>query len=366
MIGTLEKTVLDCPDPRALAEFYAELLGMQVNEDGGDWVVIGRHPGARDLAFQRAPTWRPPTWPDPAVRQHAHLDIRVADIDEAERAVTALGARRVPGPGETGFRVFLDPVGHPFCLVFGHHPQQPPPAWSKQDEADLRFDWGQPGVAATSPGASTVIIVDVLRFTTAVEAGVRSGGLIYPYRWRDASAATFAMSVGAVLAHEGGPTGPSLSPASLAGLPGGARVVLPSPNGSTCAALAAEAGATVVAGCLRNASAVADWAGRRGGPISVVAAGERWVDGSMRPALEDLIGAGAILAACPGEPSPEARSTIGAFAGMKEGLGEVLGRCASARELSEKGYAADVAYALEIDASDVVPVLRDGAFGRAD
>jgi catechol 2,3-dioxygenase-like lactoylglutathione lyase family enzyme len=45
MIGRLEKTVLDCPDPRALAAFYADVLGMQVNEDSDDWVVIGAAPG---------------------------------------------------------------------------------------------------------------------------------------------------------------------------------------------------------------------------------------------------------------------------------------------------------------------------------
>jgi catechol 2,3-dioxygenase-like lactoylglutathione lyase family enzyme len=54
MIGRLEKVVIDCPEPRALAAFYAELLGMRVNEDSDDWVVIGRVLGARELAFQRA------------------------------------------------------------------------------------------------------------------------------------------------------------------------------------------------------------------------------------------------------------------------------------------------------------------------
>lgn len=119
MIGRLEKTVLDCPDPRTLAAFYADLLGMQVNEDSDDWVVIGSAPGRRELAFQRAPTWVPPEWPDPTRPQQLHLDIRVDDVDEAERAVVALGARRLPAKRETGFRVFSDPVGHPFCLVFG-------------------------------------------------------------------------------------------------------------------------------------------------------------------------------------------------------------------------------------------------------
>lgn len=120
MIGRLEKTVLDCPDPRALAAFYAELLGMRVNEDSGDWVVIGSEPGARQLAFQRDAHWTAPDWPDPQRPQQMHLDVRVDDVDAAERAVLALGATRLPGELEGRFRVFADPVGHPFCLVFGH------------------------------------------------------------------------------------------------------------------------------------------------------------------------------------------------------------------------------------------------------
>jgi catechol 2,3-dioxygenase-like lactoylglutathione lyase family enzyme len=119
VIGRLEKTVLDCPDPRALAAFYAEVLGMRVNQESDDWVVIGLEPGARQLAFQRAVQWSPPTWPAPDTPQRMHLDIRVDDVDAAEHAVVALGARRVPAERETGFRVFVDPVGHPFCLVFG-------------------------------------------------------------------------------------------------------------------------------------------------------------------------------------------------------------------------------------------------------
>ncbi len=119
MIGRLEKTVFDCPDPQGLAAFYAEVLGMRVNEDHGDFVVIGSQPGARQLAFQRSARWIPPRWPDPHGSQQLHLDIRVEDVDVAERAVLALGARRLPAEVESGFRVFADPAGHPFCLVFG-------------------------------------------------------------------------------------------------------------------------------------------------------------------------------------------------------------------------------------------------------
>ena len=120
MIGRLEKTVFDCPDPRALAAFYAEVLGMRVNEDDGDgaWEVIGRDVGWRELAFQRATPYLPPVWPEPGHPQQLHVDIRVDDVDAAERAVVALGASRLHDARDKGFRVFADPAGHPFCLVF--------------------------------------------------------------------------------------------------------------------------------------------------------------------------------------------------------------------------------------------------------
>ncbi len=121
MIGRLEKTVLDCPDPRALAAFYAAVLGMRINEDSDDWVVIGTEPGARQLAFQRVEHWTAPIRGDPHRLQQLHLDIRVDDADAAEQQVLALGARRLPGELEGRYRVFADPVGHPFCLVFGRH-----------------------------------------------------------------------------------------------------------------------------------------------------------------------------------------------------------------------------------------------------
>ncbi|GAA1879450.1 VOC family protein [Lapillicoccus jejuensis] len=120
MGARLEKTVVDCPDPRALAAFYAEVLGMQVNEDSADWVVIGRGPGGRELAFHIAgPGWAPPPWPDDASSLQLHLDLRVDDVETAERQVTSLGATPVTTDDERGYRVYRDPAGHPFCLVFG-------------------------------------------------------------------------------------------------------------------------------------------------------------------------------------------------------------------------------------------------------
>jgi catechol 2,3-dioxygenase-like lactoylglutathione lyase family enzyme len=95
VIGRLEKTVIDCPDPRALAEFYCRVLGMRINEDIDGWVVIGLDSGLRQLAFQRVTEWAPPRWPDPAYPQQLHLDIRVIDADQAEQELVALGATRV-------------------------------------------------------------------------------------------------------------------------------------------------------------------------------------------------------------------------------------------------------------------------------
>ncbi|MDG4792649.1 VOC family protein [Micromonospora sp. WMMD1082] len=122
MIGQLRSTVIDCPDPRALAAFCAELLGLPLVEEdseGDEWVVLGGHPGHQPrLAFQRAPELRAPVWPDPERPQQFHLDVTVDDIDTAEKAALALGARRLPGQGD-GFRVYADPAGHPFCLCWG-------------------------------------------------------------------------------------------------------------------------------------------------------------------------------------------------------------------------------------------------------
>ncbi|MFJ6195560.1 VOC family protein [Micromonospora sp. NPDC092111] len=121
MIGMLRTVVIDCPDPRALAGFYAELLGLPLAEedsDGDEWVVLGGPRGHQPrVAFQQAPDLRPPAWPDPERPQQFHLDLTVTDIEAAEQAALALGARRLPGEGE-GFRVYADPAGHPFCLCW--------------------------------------------------------------------------------------------------------------------------------------------------------------------------------------------------------------------------------------------------------
>ena len=149
----------------------------------------------------------------------------------------------------------------------------------------------------------------------------------------------------------------------------------PRPNGSTISAVLAEAGAEVVAASLRNRAAVAAWlvdwlessSGARAQPaVVVVPAGERWPDDSLRPAVEDLWGAGSVVAALAqrlehrGGPlllSPEAEAAGAAWLAVEDRIGEALHACASGRELVEQGWPDDVAVAAELDASDVVPVL---------
>jgi len=240
----------------------------------------------------------------------------------------------------------------------------------RQDRYLVRCEWGPVGAASVAGDA--VVVVDVLSFTTAVTVLVERGTAVYPAAWDDVRAAELARSYDAALAvarQEMSDDNPwSLSPAALRRAPAPERLVLPSPNGS---AIAAAAPGIVVAGCLRNATAVGRWLTDRGfgrdRSVAVVPAGERWPDGSLRPALEDLLGAGAVLAALdlPGEVlSPEAAAARASYAGLAEqAVGDAVRSCGSGRELVDRGFADDVEVALEVDASDVVPVLVDGCFG---
>ncbi|MFG2120460.1 VOC family protein [Streptomyces sp. NPDC048710] len=113
-LAKLGVVVLDCPDPRALAGFYAGVLGGTV-EGEGDWVDL-KVPGGQALAFQRAPGFVPPQWPAADASQQLHLDLVVEDLDTAEKGVLELGAKPLAEQGGSSFRVYADPAGHPFCL----------------------------------------------------------------------------------------------------------------------------------------------------------------------------------------------------------------------------------------------------------
>jgi hypothetical protein len=119
MIGQLRSVVVDCKDPYSLATFYSGLLGGTLDSEDDTWVVL-TGPDGRRLAFQYSPEHEPPRFPDPRGSQQFHLDVVVDDADVAERKVLELGATRVTDVvGEDQFRVFRDPAGHTFCLVWG-------------------------------------------------------------------------------------------------------------------------------------------------------------------------------------------------------------------------------------------------------
>ncbi|HEX5997720.1 MAG TPA: 2-phosphosulfolactate phosphatase [Jiangellales bacterium] len=239
-----------------------------------------------------------------------------------------------------------------------------------QDGFRVRCDWGPVGADAVSPGAVVLAVVDVLSFTTALSVAVDRGISVLPCRWRDERAAVIAEQYEAMLAvgrSQVGPQSPvSLSPATIAAVPGVRRLVLPSPNGSTIAQRMATSGATVIGVSLRNAAAAAVWTARQidgDGVVAVVAAGERWrADDSLRPAVEDLWGAGMYIAGLVDAGidglSPEAEGAMAAYLSVAPRIAEKLSECASGRELIGHGYPQDVEVAAEVGVSDVVPVLH--------
>ncbi|QGN33236.1 2-phosphosulfolactate phosphatase [Microlunatus sp. Gsoil 973] len=248
-----------------------------------------------------------------------------------------------------------------------------------QRDFTVRFDWGPVGAEAMA--ADVAVVVDVLSFSTSVTIAVERGMRVFPYPWRGPRAEAFAAEHGAVLAmgrleasRSPDLLAPSLSPVALQMCRFVPRVVLPSPNGSSIAELLRAGGSIVAAGCLRNAHAIAEWLAptiNAGRSVGVVAAGERWGgDDSLRPALEDHLGAGAILSELVelgfgDRMSPEAAAAAQLFDAASERLADRLHQCVGGRELIEAGFGTDVDVAAELNVSGSVPVLIDGAFRRA-
>ncbi|PKQ33003.1 MAG: glyoxalase [Actinobacteria bacterium HGW-Actinobacteria-2] len=116
-IGRWPIMVIDCPDPHTLALFYSAVTGWPViGEEDSEWVQLDSS-HTSTIGFQRVNGYRAPQWPGQDVPQQAHLDFTVDNLADAEYLVLGLGAVKAPvQPGES-WRVFLDPAGHPFCLV---------------------------------------------------------------------------------------------------------------------------------------------------------------------------------------------------------------------------------------------------------
>jgi len=227
---------------------------------------------------------------------------------------------------------------------------------------EIDFAWGGAGLTALRERCDAFVIVDMLCFSTSVDVAVACGAEVLPFPLGKYGADEAARQGAAVLARPrkeaGG--GPSLSPASLTGLAPGSRLLLPSPNGSALSAMLRDRRG--FAGCLRNATAVAAAVQQAGRSIAVIAAGEHWPGGSLRPAIEDLLGAGAILARLEGRLSAEARAARAAYRELKDELPATFRASLSGQELIEAGFPDEVEIAAEEDVSAAVPALQDGRY----
>jgi 2-phosphosulfolactate phosphatase len=244
-----------------------------------------------------------------------------------------------------------------------------------QPGSGARFEWGLAGAAELAHYCAVLVVVDVLSFTTALDVAVARGMRVHPFPW-NGQADAYAERIGGTVAvrrNQLGPNSPySLSPASLMRAPAVADLVLPSPNGAAICAAAGATGLPVVAACRRNARAVGRWLidsgyGTLSRPIGVIAAGERWPDGTVRPAVEDLLGAAAVLdqlTPAPGGLSVEAAVSLAALASVRD-VTAAIRSCVSGRQLLARGFGEDVDVAVDADVSSTLPLLTNGVFVNA-
>lgn len=231
-----------------------------------------------------------------------------------------------------------------------------------QHEFDVKCEWGIRGIEELSSVSDVIVIVDILSFSTCVDIATNNGAIIYPYRWKDESAKDYAKSLNASLADftRKYTNGYSLSPTSMVNIKSKTRLVLPSPNGSTLT-LATKTTPTLC-GCLRNAKAVAEFAAKLGRRVSVIPAGEQWTNDTLRPAFEDLLGAGAIISYLTGNLSPESKAALSVYDNLKTTILDEIKKCSSGKELIKRGFEKDVYLACDFNASDNVPLLIKGAY----
>jgi predicted enzyme related to lactoylglutathione lyase len=106
--------VLDCADPRALAEFWAPALGYNNVGSAGSYVILLPAEGeGPQLLLQRVPEAK-------ATKNRMHFDIHVAEIEDEADRLEKLGARRVQADAllehGTHWILMADPEGNEFCV----------------------------------------------------------------------------------------------------------------------------------------------------------------------------------------------------------------------------------------------------------
>lgn len=233
----------------------------------------------------------------------------------------------------------------------------------QQSDFSVRFEWGLEGLLALRSISDLIIIVDVLSFSTCVDIATSRGAVVLPYKFKDETVEEFAIANNAIAAHRTRSADHySLSPRSLLNIAQGYRFVLPSPNGAMLSLMSMEK--PTATGCLRNASAVAGYASAFNS-VGVIACGERWEhNGTMRPSLEDMIGAGAIISKLTKSKSPEALAAQVVFQYFSNDLNTQLSECASGIELIQRDDTEDVVLASELDVSDTVPIINNGEYRK--
>jgi 2-phosphosulfolactate phosphatase len=248
--------------------------------------------------------------------------------------------------------------------------------WFDQAPCEVRVEWGRRGAREAAERGDIVIIVDVLSFSTTVVTALEHGARIYPYP-PHLHGNDYAEKIGAeyILGRaEAAKIGtPTLSPVSFNQAHSHKKYVVSSLNGAYCTWIASKVPALLV-GSFLNASSVASVANQLRSQthsnITVVPCGEQWNDvrdkeDSLRPALEDYLGSGAILSYLDGNLSPEAQVCAGAYNQSKTKIKELIWECGSGRELRDRGYGKDVRFSSQLNIFQTVPILTKDHFVAA-
>ncbi len=113
---------LDCPDQEALADFYAALLGWEKRRFDAEWLAVIPPAGDFYLLFQEVSDYVPPVWPNEPGKQQqmVHLDFAASPSDKeaVRKHAVACGATICSVQYSDDYTIFIDPVGHPFCISF--------------------------------------------------------------------------------------------------------------------------------------------------------------------------------------------------------------------------------------------------------
>jgi len=232
------------------------------------------------------------------------------------------------------------------------------------------LEWGRRGANDAAARGDVIAICDILSFSTAVVTAAMCGARVYPCA-DEQEANDYASRFGAEIAvHREDVSADrrfSLSPITFLTASPDDIIALPSPNGASCCRAGADAPAVLVA-CMLNAAAAAraltHLSTRHRASVTIVACAERRHEsaevGSERFALEDYLGAGAVLAGLDLAFSPDAAVCRAAFLSTKGDLRRNLTECESGVELYGRGWGVDVEHAAQLDICSVVPMLIEG------